>query len=387
MPPTSAQRVRLDSLGDGAAGELLVKAQQVRLGLRPWHELHDAVRALTRDPVAADPESCGLFRGAPAVAFALHTARHPGYEPSLSRLDKHIATIVEQRLAVARARINRGALPALREFDLISGLTGLGAYLLNRSKDGELLRDVLRYLVRLTHPLTSGDDLLPGWWTSHGPSDQADPNWIGGHGNVGIAHGIAGPLSLLAHSQRRGVTVDGQAEAMRRILAWIDDYRICDAESVRWPGLVSRAEHREPLLLQSRHPERPSWCYGTPGIARAQQLAGVALDDCGRQRLAELALLDCVCDDRQLDLLEDASLCHGSTGLLLTTWRCAREVGADLRLAEAVPRLRNLRGQRVQPSHAGLLEGVTGLRLAENTIGDPEDTTRWDACLLLTAQL
>ena len=33
----------------------------------------------------------------------------------------------------------------------------------------------------------------------------------------GLAHGITGPLALLAHSYRRAVVVDGQAEAIERI--------------------------------------------------------------------------------------------------------------------------------------------------------------------------
>lgn len=42
--------------------------------------------------------------------------------------------------------------------------------------------------------------------------------------------------------------------------------------------------------------QRLSWCYGTPGVAQAQQLAGLALGDLERQRLAESAMVTGLCD-------------------------------------------------------------------------------------------
>lgn len=42
-------------------------------------------------------------------------------------------------------------------------------------------------------------------------------------------------------------------------------------------------------------PARPSWCYGTPGLARARQLAGLALRDLARQEAAEHALASTRC--------------------------------------------------------------------------------------------
>ncbi|MFF4642871.1 hypothetical protein [Streptomyces sp. NPDC001389] len=52
---------------------------------------------------------------------------------------------------------------------------------------------------------------LPGWWCAHDPHRFYTP---GGHGNFGMAHGIAGPLALLAQAPKRGVAVDGQREAI-----------------------------------------------------------------------------------------------------------------------------------------------------------------------------
>jgi len=45
------------------------------------------------------------------------------------------------------------------------------------------------------------------------------------HGNLGIAHGITGPLALLAVAMKRGVAVAGRAGAIGRICPWTDRWR------------------------------------------------------------------------------------------------------------------------------------------------------------------
>lgn len=55
----------------------------------------------------------------------------------------------------------------------------------------------------------------------------------------------------------------------------------------------------------------PSWCYGTPGIARALQLAALATGNRTRRATAERALIGCLADERQVRQIIDTSLCHG----------------------------------------------------------------------------
>jgi hypothetical protein len=118
--------------------------------------------------------------------------------------------------------------------------------------------------------------------------------------------------------------------------------------------------------------------YGTPGIARAQQLAARALRDTSRQHLAEAAFTNCVTDPEQIGYLIDRSLCHGTAGLLATS----RRIAADAVMPTPVTPLADLHRQAVPAEHepAGLLNGTAGVDLA--TAGTT--TTSWDACLLLT---
>ena len=97
-----------------------------------------------------------------------------------------------------------------------------------------------------------------------------------------MAHGIAGPLALLALAMRQDIRVPGHAEAIRRICTWLDDWQQASPAGPWWPEKITVAELHAGKPSMSG-PARPSWCYGTPGIARAQQLAGIALHDPARQ--------------------------------------------------------------------------------------------------------
>jgi len=384
----------------GAAGIALAHIEYAQAGLASWRTAHEWAAVTVRGPVTADPAS-GLHWGAPAVAFTLHASGLPGYAQALAVLDEHISTLTRHRLRRARERIDAGMLPALREYDLIRGLTGIGAYLLHRHQSAPgtpsgpartssgLLGEILAYLVRLTEPLKLDDgSMVPGWWTGNAPNDEPSPDWPGGHGNLGIAHGIAGPLALLSLAAQCGIEVAGQTHAIERICAWLDQWQTGTGTHGWWPELVSRREHETGTTLQAG-PGRPSWCYGTPGLARAQQLAGQALGDPRRQDDAELALAGCLADHRQLDQLTDASLCHGWAGLLHTTIRVAADAADPDRLnhRHILDHTQRFVYDQTPPTDDGLLTGVAGTRLALHTatVGTPP-LSGWDACLLLDAR-
>jgi lantibiotic biosynthesis protein len=369
------------SLSAGAAGIALLHITQARAGTGDWDIAHQWAGAMTRGPVAAHPDAC-LFTGAPAVAFVLRAAGHRAYAAALSTLDGHIVTLTRHRLDRARERIERGQLPELREFDLLKGLTGIGVYLLQANQI-DLLRDVLSYLVRLVDPVTVDDQELPGWWAGHGPAGQPSTAWPDGHLNLGLAHGIAGPLTLLSTAMRRGITVLGQADAIERICAELDRWRCGTARRSWWPGIISPAEWKA-RAVQQPGPQRPSWCYGTPGLARAQQLAALALGHPQRQQHAEDALAGCITDEAQLAQLGEVSLCHGWAGLVQTTRRAAADTGHDSALTALLPRLDSRFDQHLhdqQPACAGLLEGATGIALTRHSTAAP--AIPWDACLLI----
>ncbi|WP_261808867.1 lanthionine synthetase C family protein [Nonomuraea sp. C10] len=330
-------------------------------------------------------DRAGLWFGAPALAFAMATTAPSGrYRTALRKLDASVTMIVKGRLAAAHARLAAVERPSRDEFDLVRGMTGLGAHLLRRDPQGLLFREVLAYLVKLTQPLP-GDEArteLPGWWTTDLPLARPPADFHGGFADHGMAHGIAGPLALLATSMRRGLTVEGHAEAIERICLWLDRWRQEGPTGPWWPERVNIGEHLD--ARPARHgPARPSWCYGTPGIARALQLAGIATGDHARWQRAELALAACLSDPAQLSRIRGPALCHGWAGLLATVWHATVDDSTG-ELATHLPRLlTTLLDHADQAEHDGLIEGRAGIALVLHTmtVGTSDD---WQVCLLIT---
>lgn len=387
-------------LAYGPTGVALLHIEQAASGLGSWQRVHDWLDAATRSPFTAGPDS-HPFYGAPALAHAMACAAdhaYGAYQRTLTLLDHQLAVDVRRRLEAAHRRIDAGQLPELAEFDTLRGLTGYGAYFLRRSPGGEETRAILDYCVRLTQPITHNGEVLPGWWSPTGPSGRSDSRFPDGHGNTGMAHGIGGVLALLALAARSGTPVDHHHQALRTILGWLDRWREETDRGPRWPYWVTRAELRTGLLAPSP-PRRPSWCYGSAGLARAQQLAAIALGDTDRQLDAENALVSALTDAAQLNATTDNGLCHGFAGLAHIAARTAGDAHPATagQLRAAIPALLTLpcppgadpdeTAMSIVNDHnagPGFLDGAAGIALAlvaPATQAPPR--TSWDTCLLI----
>ncbi|MFD5425343.1 lanthionine synthetase C family protein [Streptomyces sp. NPDC127084] len=384
-------------LAYGAPGIALLHIELAAREMAPWQRAHDWLAAAGSAALTCGPDSHPYY-GAPTMAHALACAadRLPGaYRNALANLDRHLAADVRRRLAAGGDRLDGGRLPALAEFDAIRGLTGYGAYLLHRNPDGDLLRAVLKYLVRLTEPITTEAGTVPGWWTKSGPSGRADDRFPDGHSNHGVAHGIGGPLALLALAARRGITVPGHLGAIRTICAWLDRWSIDTGRGTTWPYWVTDLRGGIP---PQTGPLRPSWCYGAAGLCRAQQLASMALGDTDRQVLAENALISALTDPAQLAATNDSGLCHGYAGLAHVAARAADDALPTTagQLRALIPALLHVIhppgtdaekaavALALAPEGPGLLDGAAGIALA---VLAPSSTvppsTAWDSCLLI----
>ncbi|MFD8509784.1 lanthionine synthetase C family protein [Streptomyces antimycoticus] len=387
-------------LAYGPTGIALLHIERAAAGLGSWQRAHDWLAAAARNPFTSGPDS-HPFYGAPALAHTLACAADhlPGaYQRARDTLDRQMAADVRHRLAAAHRRIDAGRLPEIAEFDTIRGLAGYGAYFLRLDPTGAEVRAILDYCVRLTEPVVHVSEALPGWWTSTGPSGRADDRFPGGHANSGMAHGVGGVLALLALAARHGITVDGHREALRVILVWLDRWQEETGRGLVWPYWVTRDELRTGLLAPSA-PRRPSWCYGTAGLARARQLAALAIGDTDRQIEAETALVAALTDPAQLKAITDNGLCHGFAGLAHVAARTADEAHPSTvgQLRAAIPPLLTtvcppgtvpedaaMAAIRDDEAGPGFLNGAAGIALA---LLAPATTTpprsAWDACLLI----
>ncbi|GAB3162154.1 hypothetical protein GCM10027059_14190 [Myceligenerans halotolerans] len=378
LPDTLTQ-----SLATGAPGRALLAVEHALTGVAPWKQAQQALRDLALAPIDAS-EHAGLYYGAPAIAFVLAAASgdgHPRGSRTLSRLDGHVERLTHRRLTLAWERRRTGAALRFGDYDLFYGLTGLGAHLLHRNPASGALAGLLEYVVGLVRPRTLDDGaVVPGWWVDHDPDTAlATP---GGHANLGMAHGAAGLLALLGSATRNGVVVNGQLDAIETLQAFYDQWRHDGPDGPWWPHWLTRDALRTGRVATQNH-RRPSWCYGAPGIARAQQIAAIATRDHHRRASAEKVLAACL-TARHVARLTAPGLCHGLAGLYQTAYRAAADA-ADPTLTHHLPTVADALTHHAATADPSFLTGQAGIDLALNTLrtGQPP-ATGWDTCLLIS---
>ncbi|WP_326645248.1 lanthionine synthetase C family protein [Streptosporangium sp. NBC_01755] len=354
---TATETPRTQDLSEGALGVALLHIERGDLA-----SARTSLAQAVAGGVSAG-DNASLFHGAPALEFVLSRAGRVGRD-----VRDTVDRVVAARLAAARRRQASGALPHLAEFDLVRGLTGLAALLLTRGDASPLLEEVLDYLVSLSRPVDVAGRALPGWWSMDGPGHGEMP---GGHGNNGVAHGIAGPLAVLSLATCRGVQVPGQRDAIEMFACWLDRYGCRYWITL---GELTTADPPEPL------PARPSWCYGRLGIARVQQLAALALHDPARQHDAENTVMGTLTNPACLGRITDATLCHGLAGLLSVVRAVAGDSPAPDRFAPLIEELAgHLAADLDRLPKPGFMEGRAGAHLA--LAGT--NTTGWARALLI----
>ncbi|MCT9139773.1 lanthionine synthetase C family protein [Streptomyces violarus] len=361
------------------------------------HEYLDQARLHVR---AADLSHPGLYHGIGSLAFAVNAAHQAtgGYRSSIETLD----TAMRRGAATILENVHSGISATFRNFDAISGLSGVGRYLLNRptSDNRDALKSILSYCVSLTEMTEEDGEALPRWWVRHAPNRYIpDAQARDGHGNLGLAHGIAGPLTLLIDAHVAGVEVDGQLDSIRALADTLLRWTAHDEYGMYWPSFISFTAFKDGALPAGERRLRPSWCYGVPGVSYAVLRAGTVLRD-ARYRTAAIDSVNSMLSLPPDALgIADSSICHGWAGLLHLVQKIERtgEVNfsgaADLLAARVIEQFNPetpfgyqfaVMDPAVSVNSPGFLDGAAGVALALHSYAHDENpVSQWDSALLL----
>lgn len=379
------------SLCHGLAGTALLHARLsvvddtfAQAAERHWST---AAQHLKKRPVSFS----GIQGGQGALAASLIVGT-----PYLPEPDRHhdfvarSAAWLSARASDLARHYHDTAVPSWHIYDTITGLSGIGRVLLTAHRSGHqhVEPGLIAALTTLTVILTPTEGPRPGWHlpaAAHPPAMKVHPSGIS---DTGMAHGVAGPLSLLANAAKAGWTAPGQAEAIRHAAAWLLRWRRTDG---RWPPHVTGDEldHHAPPIATGRC---DAWCYGTPGVARALTFAGQALSDNTLIASADAALMSLAARAPHDWDVQGPTLCHGHAGVLQSAPAASQLANSAAKaLAECFdPATRfgfqhHERHQR--HDNPGLLTGAAGaaLALADSAcLSTPANPIRWDQLLNLS---
>jgi lantibiotic modifying enzyme len=338
--------------------------------------------------LARDLQVPSLFSGIAGITWTAH------------HLQKHFPDHVGQGGgeevidAYLLEHLERG--PWRGDYDLISGLVGIGLYAcesLPRRSASRLLTRVIEHLEDLACPMAQGlswhtpPTHLPEW------QRQLDPK---GYFNLGVAHGVPAVINLLARAHASGI----RAQSTRRLA--VQGYRWL--ASVRFP---LRAECCFGTIVgfdgspDAARASRIAWCYGDLGLSVSLLGAARNLRDLDM----EASILEVARSAAQRSLQQcrsnDAGFCHGAAGNGHLFNRLFQATGDRLFLNAARAWMRSALDLRVpgqgiggyrawlRPDHAqdawldesGLLEGSAGIALALLSACEPI-APDWDAVMM-----
>jgi len=313
----------------------------------------DAMNAAAQG-ISGEPLWPGLWDGICGVAWAATYLQHCGL---LDAADDPAAAI---DTALANG-LTRGW---GRSMDVVSGLAGVIAYLVERLPRPAAAAALPIALQRLE---TAAEQTPHGLLWRTPPAELTDDERARAPDGVhflGVAHGAAGIAAAVARVVAAGV----DAERGRRL--------------VRGACSAILAHGGPPATAGEPEPPRGSWCHGAPAVSAALLSAARALgDEALQQQAKEIASASAARGLEAGGLSEDGGLCHGPAGAAHLHARLYQHTGDGAsRAAAQLWAARALASE--PPREPGLLQGRAGHALALAAAASAAEPG-WDRPLLL----
>jgi lantibiotic modifying enzyme len=284
------------------------------------------------------------------------------------------------------------------DYDVIEGLAGVANYLLldETTWSDKHIQSIISYFISLTEDYEFDNKKLPKWHihAQYLFSEEEKTQYPDGIFNLGLSHGITGPLIILCKAYEKGIQLPGQLDAIARLSQQI--VRLKLEESNRWGGMLSLSEYLLPQQ-QSTH-TRDAWCYGTPGVAYALLTAADILNDHALHQTAIQAMEELIGNESGIF---SPTFCHGYSGLAYIFKRFYDKTNKLIFLDES-HRLRDKivsyysednpfgfcnieheNGEECRLNSVGLLDGVTGVMLTILGLEIGNENSIWNSAFLL----
>ena len=287
------------SLAGGAGGLAVFYGYLSRCGLASRHR-RTALRFLKQsgDAVATVTMPPSLYSGFSGVAWAMEHLRE-------QLLESDEGDSLEAVDGALKDFVNR---PGWSEdYDLVSGLVGLGVYALERlpaPAATACLEGVVDRLDETARRRGGGitwhtaPELLPPWQRKVSPS---------GYYNLGLAHGVPGVIAVLGAACAAGAKPRKARRLLDGAVAWLLRQKRRGKGDSRFSGWTAPRAPRDSC--------RSAWCYGDPGVAAALFCAARSVGEkAWEEEALEIARGAATRPPEEAGVV-DAGLCHGAAGL------------------------------------------------------------------------
>ncbi len=247
--------------------------------------------------MSGNDSSLSFFCGSPGIAWTLqHLVRllTETVDPGMTRgLDE---SFIEGILTT----------PWQGHYDLVYGLAGLGCYALDHPDRGTAIVITEKIVEHFDTLVVERDGGLTWWTPPHLTGREIAKRCPDGYYDLGVAHGVAGALGMLARACGAGIAVPRARRLVEGAVRWLQAQKRPDERGSTFPAYLGP---------HGANSCRSAWCYGDPGIAAILLLAARAVGNATWEREAiAIALHDCDRQEEETGIV-DAEFCHGAAGL------------------------------------------------------------------------
>lgn len=227
-----------------------------------------------------------------------------GYEKLLDTLETILLALTKDRLS----EIKRSNIVKEEYFDVIQGVSSVARYLLSKEKltseQRVLVKEILNYLADLIN-----ND--PTIYAEYMPNEKLRKKFPSGYINLGVAHGILGPLYVLALGFKK-FDMTQYLLSIEKGLSYYERSFFTNkiGKIIGWNGRVSDAMENEGFRFNS------SWCYGSLGMARVLYNIAKIIDSRKFREMATDVFTSSIDYINSSEILNNA-ICHGRSGIML----------------------------------------------------------------------
>ncbi|MFL0498827.1 hypothetical protein BTA37_30055 [Priestia megaterium] len=344
--------------------------------------------------------SISLWNGLSGVGMAVLflSKKNKRYDKVITTINKFIINHLDEFIEESRKKLFGNV--EMYDYDVIEGLSGVGRYLLNfnSTETEKAVKEILRYLVDLTKEFEYENYSIPGWYISKDNQflENEKEEFPLGNFNLGLSHGIAGPLALLSQAYNNNVHVEEHITAIEKIVSFYLKWASKDGTGVVWPNRVKLEELIEVDLREDSF-NNESWCYGIPGIINSLYLSSLATKNLELEEYSLKVAKQMTTRSDKIWSIHSPSFCHGYTGLLNTYLNFYKQTGdrefkdgIEIVVAKIIKEYNSElaygfldKDHRGTKEHPGLLLGTVGILLVLISLLK-EDIPDWNQVFLLS---
>nr|WP_315423554.1 lanthionine synthetase C family protein [uncultured Pedobacter sp.] len=273
------------------------------------------------------------------------------------------------------------------KYDYLHGSLGIGLYFLNRKnydKSESIIEDLIVTLS--VNSIANSDGVR---WLSDNSNSLSNGKEV----NFGLSHGISSILVFLVKAFNAGI----KKELSFRLIQDTVKYLLSKEQDSKVHGSYFPSTLSE--LNPTPNKSRLGWCYGDLGVCMSLGMAFTVLkDQFLEEKLRKYLEFNISRIDLETNIVHDAGLCHGTTGISLVYRRLYKILkfpflldaislwdGETLKMAKFDDGIAGYKKIAVEgyTNDKSLLEGVSGigLYLLTTTYDCPTD---WDEFLLVS---